>query len=100
MGSDGPRAPGVLGVAFPEATNGNRSTTAVGRAVAAEALRVVDPIGAAPAEPGTSLRSGYLRHYRRLVESGLMSRDAALTVAADGISALRARMTVVDDDGE
>lgn len=100
MGADGSGVPDVLGVAFPEAANGSRSTTAVGRAVAAEALRTVDPVGAAHAERETSWRSGYLLHYRRLLESGLMSRDAALTIAADGLAALRARMTVVDHDGE
>ena len=91
---------GTLGVAFPEAANGSRSTTAVGRAVAADALRTVDPVGAAHAERETSWRSGYLLHYRRLVESGLLSRDAALTIAADGLAAVRGRMTVVDDHGE
>jgi hypothetical protein len=95
-----PRPPQVRGVAFPEAADRRRSTTAVGRAVAAEALRTVDPVGAAHAERETNWRSGYLLHYRRLLESGLLSRAAALTIAADGLSALRARMTVVDERGE
>jgi hypothetical protein len=95
-----PDALRVEGVAFPESADGARSTTAVGRAVAAEALRAVDPVGAAQAERETSWRSGYLLHFRRMVESGLLSRDAALTIAADGIAALRARMTVVDENGE
>ncbi len=100
MASDQSPAPGVLGVAFPEAANGRRSTTAVGRAVAADALRTADPVGAAHAARETSWRSGYLLHFRRLVESGLVSSESALTIAADGISALRGRMTVVDEEGE
>ena len=100
MASDESPASDLLGVAFPEAANGRRSTTAVGRAVAADALRTADPVGAAHASRETSWRSGYLLHFRRLVESGLVSREAALTVAADGISALRSRMTVVDEGGE
>ena len=50
-----------------------RSTSAVGRGVAADALRPVDPTGARAAERETNWRTGYLTHARRLVEAGMTS---------------------------
>ncbi len=88
------------GVVFPAAEDGTRSTSSVGRAVVADALRQVDATGAAQAERETSWRSGYLTHYRRLVESGLASREAALGIAYAGISSLRSRMAALDDGRE
>ena len=81
-------------VDFPLSGEGRRSTTSVGRAVVADALRVVDPVGALDAEHETNWRSGYLLHFRRLVEAGLASRQASLGIASAGLSALHARMTV------
>lgn len=89
---------GPTGVVFPT-TDGTRSTSALGRAVVADALRAVDPIGARSAEHETDWRHGYLGHFRRLVEAGLLSREAALTVARDGLASLHARMRVVPDGG-
>ncbi|MCM0679122.1 hypothetical protein NCC78_31305, partial [Micromonospora phytophila] len=83
---------------FPRSDAG-RSTSALGRAVVADALRAVDPVGARAAEHETNWRHGYLGHFRRLVEAGLLSRDAALTIARDGLASLHSRMTVVGDDG-
>ncbi len=88
------------GVAFPASEDGRRSTTSVGRATVAEALRTADPNGAAHAERETSWRTGYLLHFRRLVEAGLASREAALSIAGTGLSTLLSQMTVVDEDGE
>jgi hypothetical protein len=88
------------GVVFPVADDGRRSTAAVGRAVVAEALRGVDPAGALSAEQETNWRAGYLVHFRRLVEAGLASRAAALSIAGDGLAALHARMRVAGPDGE
>jgi hypothetical protein len=94
MTADEPR-----GVAFPVTDGGRRSTSALGRAVAADALRRVDPVGAAEAERETTWRTGYPLHFRRLVEAGLPSRDRALTVAGDGLASLHLRMRVVHPDG-
>ena len=66
------------GVVFPAGPDGRRSTAAVGRAVVADALRRVDPTGARAAETETNWRAGYLVHFRRLVEAGLASPEAAL----------------------
>lgn len=81
------------GVIFPvDAQSGRRSTAAVGRHVVAEALHRVDPVGAASARRETNWRRGYLPHFRRLVEAGLTSDDAAVTIARDGVVALQERM--------
>ncbi|MGZ6788231.1 MAG: hypothetical protein ACXVEL_17955 [Nocardioidaceae bacterium] len=46
------------GVVFPRAADGRRSTSEVGRAVVADALRRTDPAGARAAEQETGGRSG------------------------------------------
>ena len=87
------------GVVFPRAADGRRSTSAVGRAVVADALRQVDTAGALGAAQETNWRSGYLLHFRRLVEAGLASKAAALSIARDGVGSLHARMRVTGPDG-
>jgi hypothetical protein len=91
---------GLSGVVFPVSNDGTRSTSALGRAVVADALRAVDPVGAASVEREASWRSGYLDHFRRLVEAGLLSADAARTIATDGLASLHARMRFIDPQGE
>ncbi|MGH3212578.1 MAG: hypothetical protein ACRDNO_32915 [Trebonia sp.] len=90
---------GTEGVVFPLSSDGRRSTSALGRAVVADALRPVDPVGALGAEQETNWRSGYLAHFRRLVEAGLPSKAAALSVARDGLGSLHARMRVTGPAG-
>jgi hypothetical protein len=87
-------------VVFPASADGRRSTSAVGRAVVADALREADPAGAGDAERDTNWRKGYVLHFRRLVEAGLASREGAVSVARDGLESLHARMRVVLADGE
>jgi hypothetical protein len=86
------------GVVFP-LHEGSRSTSALGRAVVADALRAVDPVGARSVERETDWRHGYLVHFRRLVEAGLVSRSAALTIAREGLASLHSWMRVVRPDG-
>lgn len=88
------------GVVFPVSGGTERSTSALGRAVVADALREVDPVGARAAEHETNWRADYLVHFRRLVEAGLGSGDAARRSAAAGLSSLHDRMRVVSADGE
>jgi hypothetical protein len=90
----------VAGVVFPASADGRRSTSAVGRAVVADALRQVDPAGALAAEQDTNWRTGYLVHFRRLVEAGLASKDAALSVARGGLESVHKQMRVVHEGGE
>ena len=88
------------GLVFPSDDEGRRSTSSVGRSVVADALREVDPTGARAAEHETAWRSGYLVHFRRLLEAGLASPEAALAVARHGLDSLHQRMRVVAQDGE
>ncbi len=88
------------GVVFPAGPDGRRSTAAVGRAVVADALRPVDPVGARAAEQETNWRAGYLVHFRRLVEAGLASPEAALTIAGAGLDAVHGRLRVAGEGGE
>ena len=87
------------GVAFPAAADGRRSTSALGQAVVTDALARVDPAGALDASRETSWRSGYPTYFRRLIEAGLTSKQAAVSVARDGLAALHRRMRVVSRDG-
>jgi hypothetical protein len=88
-----------MGVEFPESADGRRSTSALGRSVVADALRPVDPAGAKAAEQERDWRRGYLGHFRRLIEAGLPSADAALSVARGGLESLHQRMQVAVADG-
>jgi hypothetical protein len=87
------------GVAFPVAADGRRSTSALGRAVVADALRQVDPAGASAAERETNWRTGYLAPFRGLIEAGLPSGQAAVSVASGGLESLHRRMRVIGRDG-
>lgn len=89
------------GVVFPtDPSTGRRSTTTTGRSVVADALRAVDPVGAASAERETNWRQGYLPHFRRLVEAGLVNPEAARTIARDGLRSLHERMRWLGPAGE
>ena len=81
-------------MAFPVAADGRRSTSALGRAVVADALRRVDPGGAGAASREANWRA-YLTHFRKLIEAGLDSRQAAMSVARDGLASLHGRLRVV-----
>src|SRR5213078_213514 len=81
------------GVVFPASADGRRSTSALGRAVVADALRPVDPAGALGAEHETNWRSGYLVHFRRLIEAGL-------AIARGGLDSLHTRMRVAGPGGD
>jgi hypothetical protein len=87
------------GVVFPRGADGRRSTAALGRRVVADALRGVDSAGARAAEQETNWRTGYLVHFRRLVEAGLDSAEAAVAVAEQGLDSLHGGM-VVRVDGQ
>jgi hypothetical protein len=89
------------GVVFPISDDaGNRSTSALGRAVVSAALRQVDPVGARAAEQETVWRSHYIAHFRRQIEAGLLSGEAARRSAYDGLAALHDRMRVITPGGE
>ena len=82
----------AAGVMFPR-VDGERSTSAFGREVAATALARVDPVGSAAAAREATWRSGYLPHFRRLVEAGLAEPDDAVAIATAGADAATGAMT-------
>src|SRR5258706_14544459 len=88
----------AAGVDFPVADDGRRSTSAFGRAVIADALRGTDAAGALGAEQETNWRSGYLTHFRRVIEAGLPSRQAALAISPDEAGSRGGRMRAVRPD--
>ena len=90
----------LTGVVFPVSAEGRRSSTSLGRAVVADALGRVDPVAALDAGRETDWRAGYLAHFRRLIEAGLASRQAAVTVACDGLESVHRRMLIAGPGGE
>src|SRR5260370_24915617 len=88
------------GVDFPLSAAGRSSTAALGQAVVADALARVDPAGALEGSREANWRAGYLAHFRRLIEAGLTSRQAAVSVARDGLASLHRKMRVVGAGGE
>jgi hypothetical protein len=101
MGAD--REIAAHGVAFPltgEAGSQRRSTAAFGRSVVAAAFEGVDAVGAAAAARETSWRSGYLPHFARLVEAGLVGPDATVRIARQGAAALTGGMRWLEDGQE
>ena len=87
------------GVVVPAGPGGRRSSSVLGRAVVADALRGVDAVGALGAEREADWRRGYLVHFRRVLEAGLASRHAAVTIAGDGLQAVHRRMQYRQPDG-
>ncbi len=85
------------GIAFPLTAEGARSTSDTGRAIVADALGAVDPVGARAAAGETAWRSRYLLHLRRLVEAGLDSPQVWRDIAAAGLDSTLTRMVVVGD---
>ncbi len=92
--------PMTPGIAFPAQPDGSRSTTSTGRAIVADALSAVDPVGGRAAESETAWRSRYLLHMRRLVEAGVAEPEAWWGVADAGLAAVHERMRVISPDGE
>ena len=75
------------GVTFP-----TDSTSSTGRTVLADALRKADPIGSQAVERETNWRRGYLAHFRRAVEAGLLESPDAHSIASDGLQSLHREM--------
>jgi len=85
-----------MGVSFPAAVDGSRSTTATGRAVIADALRAVDPAAARRVEAIKDWRSHYLPAIRELVVTGCANAAASHTIAEAGLASLHQRFVWSD----
>lgn len=84
---------------FPAVDGGDRRTSPFGRSVVAAALAAVDPVGARAVEHETAWRSGYLLHFRRLLEAGLDTPEHWLSIASAGLAAVHEKVVVAVDDG-
>jgi hypothetical protein len=80
----------VTAVDFPVEANGQRSSTAFGKAVVADALRVASPGAADAVLAERDWRKGYPRHFRALVEAGLGGE--AYRIAMAGLASVRKRV--------
>jgi hypothetical protein len=79
------------GVAFPTGGDGQRSTSATGRAVFADCARRVDPGIAAQIEHTSDWRGGYIGPLRDISLASAMNSEAALTVSRDGLESAHRR---------
>ncbi len=79
------------GVLLPE-SDGQRSSSALGRGVLADALRTANPALATAVTSAKDWRSGYLPHFRVAVAAGLPSYDAAVGLSRAGLEGLHGRM--------
>jgi hypothetical protein len=82
------------GVCFPAGGDGERSTSATGRAIFADCVREIDPDLAARIEHTRDWRSGYLTPLRDIIVSATSSREAALSVAEQGLASAHRRFRV------
>lgn len=88
------------GVDFPAGPDGSRSTSTIGRAVVADALRAADPVGARAVENETAWRSRYLQHLRRAVEAGIDTPGAWWSIAAAGLASVHDRLVLSNGPDE
>lgn len=75
----------VDGLVFPLTAKGDRSTTAAGKRIFADAIRGVDAAAADAVERERNWRFGYQKHVVRNVETSFQSPKAALDIAAHGL---------------
>jgi len=87
---------GEQGVAFPE-VNGERSTTATGKAVFADAARAVDAALADQIEAERDWRNRYLVVARRLLEAALAGSHDMTGLPAAGLESLHRRFVFLRD---
>ena len=80
--------------------DGQRSTTATGRAIFADCVRSVDPALCARIEHTSDWRNAYLRPVRDIVLAAAASTDAAQTVSSAGLESAHRRFTFVRGDQE
>jgi hypothetical protein len=86
----------VTDVVFPRTTDGKRSSSALGKAVVADALRGTDPAAAEAARREPDWRRGYLRHFRALIEAGV-APGAGHEIARAGLASVQQRMRAERD---
>lgn len=81
-----------LGLQFPAAADGSRSSSAAGTAVMAAALQPLDAAAAGAAQAERHWRRNYPAHFRALVQGGLASAAQARASAAAGLAETRRQL--------
>ena len=90
----------TAGVSFPVGGDGQRRSTGTGRAIVADAARVVDPALAGQVEATSDWRKGYLRPFRTLVLDAAQDPDKAYSIADAGLASAHTRFRFVRDAEE
>jgi hypothetical protein len=78
-------------VVFPAGEGGARSTSATGRAVAADAVRGVAPEFADEVLATANWRTGYVRPFREMTRLALLRPGAATAISAAGLASVHER---------
>jgi hypothetical protein len=89
----------TTGIAFPPGSDGRPSSRLAGTRVLSAALAALDPAHAAEALREPRWRHTYPLHFRRLVEGGMRSPQAALASARAGLAAAWDSLHFVAQDG-
>jgi hypothetical protein len=76
-----------LGIQFPQGADGASSTTKTGAAILAAALSPLDSAASRAAGWESRWRRNYPKHFRRLVEAGLMQPNLVIASAHTGLQA-------------
>lgn len=88
-----------LGIQFPAAADGSRSSTAAGTAMLAAALRPLSDGAARAAEAERHWRRNYPAHFRNLVRLGLPDASLALQSAEAGLAMAREQLVFESPGG-
>ena len=83
------------GVSFPVGGDGQRRSTGTGRAIVADAARVVDLPLAGQIEATSDWRKGYLRPLRSLVMDAAVDPSVAYSIAEAGLASAHRRLRFV-----
>lgn len=89
-----------LGVSFPVGGDGRRRSTGTGRAIVADAARVVDADLAGRVEATSDWRRGYPAPMRALVLDAAVDPDRAHAIASAGLASAHQRFRFVGPTGE
>ncbi|MFL1405816.1 hypothetical protein ACJO2E_10805 [Marinobacter sp. M1N3S26] len=89
------------GIAFPrDPSSGRRSTSEASRHILAAAAGAVSDEAAEAIRQTRNWRKGYVDHFRRLVELGLTSPEAAVAIARAALDATRREFVFHSADGD
>lgn len=89
-----------MGVNFPQGGDHKRSTTATGRAIFADSVRVIDPALAARIEHTKDWRKGYIEPLREIVIAASRTPDAAIQISNAGLESAHRRFVFAQSQSD